>query len=55
MNIRNPANVTTADSSPFRYKWSFLKNPDSNGLFKNVKITVPLKYLSNFSRLLEVH
>ena len=56
MNNRNPVNVTTADASSFKYKSSFLKtleNPD-NGVFKNVKIAVPLKYLNNFWRSLEM-
>ena len=52
----NPANVTTADSSSFKYKSSFFKTleDDDNGVFKNVKIAVPLKYLSNFWRSLEM-
>ena len=56
MNDRNPANVTTADSSSFKYKSSFFKilENDDNGVFKNVKIAVPLKYLSNFWRTLEM-
>ena len=56
MNDRNPANVTTADSSSFKYKSSFFKilENDDNGVFKNVKIAVPLKYLSNFWRSLEM-
>ena len=50
MNDGNPAIVTTADSSSFKYKLSFFKTleNDDNGVFKNVKIAVPLKYLSNF-------
>ena len=56
MNNGNPANVTTADSSSFKYKSSFFKTleDDDNGVFKNVKIAVPLKYLSNFWRSLEM-
>ena len=52
----NPANVTTADSSSFKYKSSFFKTLENadNGVFKNVKIPVPLKYLSNFWRSLEM-
>ena len=52
----NPANVTTADSSSFKYKSSFFKTLEDadNGVFKNVKISVPLKYLSNFWRSLEM-
>ena len=56
MNNRNPANVTTADSSSFKYKSIFLKplEDDDNGVFKNVKVAVPLRYLRNFWRSLEV-
>ena len=60
--------LTTADSSSFKYNSSLLKdlnsrnvaanaNPNIAGahqLFTNVKIAVPLKYLSNFFRLLEI-
>ena len=55
MNNRNLVNVT-ADSSSFKYKSSFFKTleDDDNGLFKNVKIAVPLKYLSNIQRSLEM-
>ena len=47
----SPANVTTADSSPFKYISSFLKEStavNNNRVFKDVKIASPLKYLSNF-------
>ena len=52
MNNGNPADVTTADSSSFKYKSSFFKTLQAadNGVFKNVKIAVPLKYLSKFCR-----
>ena len=45
MNIGNPAGVTTADSSSFKYKSSFLKplRTVDNGVFKDVKIAVTLK------------
>ena len=48
MNGENPANVTTDDSTSFRYKSSPIEN--KNG----AKVAVPLKYLSNFFRLLEM-
>ena len=65
---RDPANVTTAGSSSFQYKSNLLKsllsrdstantNPDianTNRLFPNGKIVVPLKYLSIFFRSLEM-
>ena len=56
MNDGSPANVTTADSSSFKYKSSFFKRleNDGSGIFKNVKIAVPLKYLRNFWRSLEM-
>ena len=48
--------VTTADSSSFKYKSNFFKplTDDDNEVFKNVKIAVPLKYLSNLWRSLEM-
>ena len=56
MNNRNPANVTAANSSSFKYKSSFFKplTGSDNGVFKNFKIAAPLKYLSNFWRSLEM-
>ena len=56
MNNGNPDNVTTADSSSFKYKSSVFKplTADDNGVFKDVKIAVPLKYLSNFWKSLEM-
>ena len=67
-NAGNPNNVITADSSTFKYKSSILKglnsrnvagnaNPniaDAHRLFTNVKIAVPLKFLSNYFRSLEI-
>ena len=56
MNNGKPVDVITADSSSFKYKSSFFKTleDDDNGVFKNVKIAVPLQYLSNFWRSLEM-
>ena len=56
MNNGNPANVTTDDSSSFKQKSNFFKplTTADNGVFKNVKITAPLKYLSNFWRSSEL-
>ena len=51
MNNENAANVTTTDSSSFKYKSSFIKEStavNNNRVFKDVKLAVPLKYLSNF-------
>ena len=67
-NAGNPDNVTTVDSSSFKYKSSLLKglfsrdvaantNPNIAGahrLFTNAKIVVLLKFLSNFLRSLEM-
>ena len=67
-NAGNPDNVVTANSSSFKYKSSFLEglnfrniaantNPDianAHRLFTNAKIVLPLKYLSNFFRSLEM-
>ena len=57
MNNGNPANVTTDVSTSFKYKSSFIKEStavNNNRVFKDVKIAVPLKYLSNFWRFLEI-
>ena len=56
MNNGNPVAVTTADSSSFKYKSNFFKTLEDgdNGVFKNLKIAVPLKYLSNLWRSLEM-
>ena len=53
MHNGNPANVTTDDSRSFKYKSSFFKplRAADNG---DVKIAVPIKYLSNFWRSLEM-
>ena len=50
---KNPADFTTADSSSFEYKSSLFKTIN-NGVLENVEIAIPLKYLSNFSRSLEM-
>ena len=67
INAGNPDNVVTANSSSFKYKSNLLglssrdvaanTNPDianAHRLFTNAKIVVPLKYLSNFFRSLEM-
>ena len=52
MNNGNPARVTTDGSTSFEYKSSFFKalTADDIGVFEDVKIAVPLKYMSNFWR-----
>ena len=54
MNSEIPVDVTINNSKSFKYKSSFLPTADDNGVFKNVKIAVTLKYLSNFWRSLEM-
>ena len=53
---KNPDNSTTANPRFSKYKSSFFKalTDNDNGVFKNVKIAVPLKYLSNFWRSLKM-
>ena len=55
-NNGNPDNVSVDNPSSFKYKSSFFKplTADDNGAFKNVKIAVPPKYLSNSWRSLEM-
>ena len=50
------ADLTVNNSSSFEYKVSLLGNPvlDGNIIKRSVKVIVPLKYLSNFFRLLEM-
>ena len=49
------ANVTNDDNDPsFKYKASLIGNTETDGTRKGVKIAVPLKYLSNFRRSLEM-
>ena len=56
MNNGNPSHATLDDLYFFKYKSSFFKplTAADNGVFKDVKIAVPLKYLSNFWRSLEM-
>ena len=53
--IINNANVTNDDNAPsFKYKASIIGNAENNGTKNGVKIAVPLKYLGNFWRSLEM-
>ena len=53
--IVNNADVSNDDNAPsFKYKASIIGNTEDNGRKNGVKIAVPLKYLSNFWRLLEM-
>ena len=54
-DITNNANVANDDNaSSFKYKASLITNTKADGIKKGVKIAVPLKYLSNSWRLLEM-
>ena len=47
--------MTNGDNAPsFKYKGSLIGNTEANGAKNKVKIAVPLKYLSNFWRSLEM-
>ena len=50
------ADLKGNNSSSFKYKVSLLGNPDLDGAIakRSVKVVVPLKYLSNFFRSLEM-
>ena len=51
--IINNADMTKANNDPsFKYKANLIGNTETNGTKNGVKITVPLKYLSNFWRSL---
>ena len=53
--IINDTNVTNNDNAPsFKYKTTLIGNTENNGRKNGVKIAVPLKYLSNFWRSLEM-
>ena len=53
--IDNNANVANDDNAPlFKYKASNIGNTENNGTKNGIKIAVPLKYLSNFWRSLEM-
>ena len=53
--INDNADVTNDNNAPsFKYKTSIIGNTEKNGTKNGVKIAVPLKYLSNFWRLLEM-
>ena len=53
--IVDNAGVTNDDNAPaFKYKASLIGNTGNDGTKNGVKIAAPLKYLSNFSRSLEM-
>ena len=49
-----PNAVTEKNPTSFKYKSSLLGAPNATGALENAKIVVPLKYLSNFFRSLEM-
>ena len=57
-NAGNPLNVALENSTSFKYKASLLGKPDDDDgndrSLKNIKIVMPLKYLSNFFRSIEM-
>ena len=50
---RDESNDNVTDSESFKSKSNFLDNTNNAGII-NVKIPLPLKYLSNFWRTLEM-
>ena len=53
--IMNNGDVTHDDDAPsFKHKASLIGNTEDDGTKNGVKIAVPLKYLSNFWRSLEI-
>ena len=48
-------NINLKDSESFKSKINITGNIHNNDNAKNVKIIVPLKYLSNFGELLKFH
>ena len=51
---RDYPNDNLADSESFKYKVKISEKTPNNGNTKDVEIIVPLKYLSNFWRALEM-
>ena len=53
--IVNNTDVTNDDNAPsFKYEAGLITNTEADGTKNAVKIAVPLKYLRNFGRLLEM-
>ena len=48
------ADLTINNASSFKYKANLIGNTENNGTKNGVKIALPLKYLSNFWRSLEM-
>ena len=52
--IVNNADVSNDNAPSFKYKANLIRNTENSGTKKGLKIAVPLKYLSNFWRSLEM-
>ena len=55
--IEEDADLTINNASSFKYKANLIGDTDADGAYRkkeNVKIAVPLRYLSNFWRSLEI-
>ena len=52
--ITHNADVRNDNAPSFKYKANLIGNTEANGTKNGVKIAVPLKYLSNFWRSLEM-
>ena len=52
--IERDVDLTIDNASSFKYKANLIGNTENNGMKNGVKIAVPLKYLSNFWRSLEM-
>ena len=50
----NNADVSNDNASSFKYKANLIGNTENNGTKNAVKIVLPLKYLSNFRKSLEM-
>ena len=50
----NNADISNDNTPSFKYKANLIDNTENNGTKNGVKIAVPLKYLSNFWRSLEM-
>ena len=52
--ITNNADVSNDNASSFKYKANLIRNTETNGTKNGVKVAVPLKYLNNFWRSLDM-
>ena len=48
--IEGDVDLTINNASSFKYKANLISNTEKNGIKNGVKLTIPLKYLSNFWR-----